>query len=270
MRTVTAIEQKEIQIAILKAVAKYCNDHHLTYYLTGGTLIGAVRHHGFIPWDDDVDLNMPRKDYEFFFTHFNQCRADTLKAVSIENTTDYYLASGKVYDKRTILTEKVIGAIPIGVNIDIFPMDELPGDRKELKSISREVGLLRKLLLLKTLKWDKNRLMLKNLVIIAGRTLLMPIDRKLLLQRISAKSQKYNNAPGCSKVAVMSVLIYGEKEIFDKKDFETSVPLEFEGDYYSAPVGYDRILRQVYGDYMKLPPVEARVSTHAYDVFWRE
>lgn len=270
MRAVAANELKEIQISILKAVAAFCEENHLSYFLTGGTLIGAVRHRGFIPWDDDVDLNMPRKDYEYFFANFNESRNDTLVAISLENSKDYYLASGKVYDARTVLTERVLGATPIGVNIDIFPMDEFPGDTYKLNRITREVGFLRSLLLFKTLIWNQSRPLIKNLALIAGRTMLLPIDRKALLKTISDKSQKYNNDPKCTKVAVMAVLIYGKKEIFDKKDFEGVVKLEFEGDLYSAPSGYDHILRQVYGDYMQLPPEEARVSTHDYEVFWRE
>ncbi len=270
MRMVSKEEQREIQTEILEKVVHFCDEHKLHYYLTGGTLIGAVRHKGFIPWDDDVDLNMMREDYDFFFSHFNDHRTDTLRAISIGNSDDFYIASGKVYDTRTYLVERVQGNCPIGVNIDIFPLDRFPGDGSILKRINREIGFYRTLLLFKTLVWDKDRSLHKNILLLIGRALLFPVSRQSLLYKISDKSQSYNKSADNLKTAVMSVLIYGEKEIFDISDFSDTVKLEFEGKLYDAPIGYDHVLRQVYGDYMELPPIEKRASTHKYNVYWRD
>ena len=261
---------KEIQLNILNIVVDYCEENEITYYLTGGTLLGAVRHKGFIPWDDDIDLNMPRKDYDLFFSTFNQFRNDSMVAISIETDKEYYLANGKVFDSNTILLEDINENKEIGVNIDIFPLDDLPSDLKSRKKLLRKIGILRLILSLKQIKIDKERTLLKNCVLAVSQFALKPINKYRILAKITALSKSYNGLDCCTYTAAVATLIWGNKEIFQKEYFNSTIKLEFEGRLFNCPIAYDKVLRQVYGDYMELPPMEKRISHHRYKVYEKQ
>ena len=260
---------KEIQLSILNQVIDFCEQNDIKYYLTGGTLIGAVRHKGFIPWDDDIDLNMPRRDYNRFFSTFNSFRNDSLIAISVDTDKDYYLANGKVYDSNTILIEDLNQRKEIGVNIDIFPLDDLPGADLERSVFLKEMYLLRTLLSLKQIRISKTRAALKNIVLACSQFILKPVNCYWLLKVINEKSQKYNDKDDCTYIAAVATLIWGNKEIFKKELFTSTVKLEFEGRLMDCPSGYDSVLGQVYGDYMQLPPIEKQISHHSYIAYER-
>ena len=148
-KDISVEELKMIQLKILDSIDDFCKKNGMQYFLFSGTLIGAVRHKGYIPWDDDVDICMKRKDYDRFFSEFNQQRRDTLKSISAETEKNYYLASGKVIDTATVIEEENNCAMPIGVYVDIFPMDNLPSDDKKLKKLNHRIDIYRKMLILK-------------------------------------------------------------------------------------------------------------------------
>lgn len=269
MNSINTDDLKKIQLDILKAVAKFCDDNNLTYYLTGGTLIGAVRHHGFIPWDDDIDVNMRRSDYKYFFEHFNDQNSN-YHAICIENNEEYYLANGKVFDKRTFLMEDANNAIPIGVNIDIFPLDTFPDDLSVVKSTYKKVKKYQNILSIKTIKINQKRSLVKNGILFCGQIIFKGVQPRVLLKKISSLSQKYNHLENNRYIAAMSTMIYGMKEVFEASDFESTVKLKFEDSWFTVPVGYDRVLRSVYGNYMQLPPIEDQVTHHAYAAYWKK
>ena len=132
MKRIDTSEMKLIEMSILNEIDRFCKERGITYFLFVGTLLGAVRHKGFIPWDDDIDICMKREDYEKFFHDFNINRDDCLFAVNYKNDDEYYLASGKVIDTRTLLIEEK-DAAPIGVYVDVFPMDRLPNNKFKFK-----------------------------------------------------------------------------------------------------------------------------------------
>ena len=107
-KTIDIKELKKIQLGLLNALDDYCVQNDLTYYLAYGTLIGAIRHKGYIPWDDDIDVMMPREDYNKFIANFNNDKhASNLKAISHEIDTDYYLSFAKLINKSTVMQEEV-------------------------------------------------------------------------------------------------------------------------------------------------------------------
>ncbi|MGM0883315.1 MAG: LicD family protein [Bacillota bacterium] len=258
-------QMKDIELEILKKVVEFCDDNNLRYFLAGGTLLGAIRHKGFIPWDDDIDIIMPRKDYMKFLQLSNNGIGNKLKVIDAYNSTDYYYPFAKVFDSDTKLIEHDISTKEIGVYIDIFPMDGLPTNielsRKHINKIYY-FNILRFLMIHKLKKHSRK----PHLLLMS--TLLNYLFRfKWIIKKMDELATKYD-FDSCEYVAVV-VSGYGQKERIEKKDFSNFVKVEFEKEYFNAPVGYERYLTNLYGNYMVLPPVDKRISHHKYEVYWR-
>lgn len=168
MKQITQEELKNIQVNILDRVKAFCDANEIEYFLFAGTLLGAVRHKGYIPWDDDIDICMRRKDYDRFFEVFNTDRKDGLRAIDYKNEKGYYLASGKVIDDRTIMQETTNFDKKIGVYIDVFPLDDLPENVKELRRLDRKIKPYRNMLLLKIIKPNGKRSWYKDAILKMG------------------------------------------------------------------------------------------------------
>ena len=131
MRKLVRKEIKNYQISILKAIDSFCKDKNITYFLSGGTLLGAARHAGYIPWDDDLDLMMPREDYDRFTNEFKN---EYLKIYSLATVSDCRFPFMKVYDKRTLVAEDSFkNEMVYGVFVDIFPLDKAPSKLSKSK-----------------------------------------------------------------------------------------------------------------------------------------
>lgn len=268
-KNINVEELKMIQLKILDSIDDFCKKKEIQYFLFSGTLIGAVRHKGYIPWDDDVDICMKRKDYNRFFSEFNHQRSDALKAISAETEKSYYLASGKVIDTGTVIEEENNCAMPIGVYVDVFPMDNLPADDRKLKRLNYQIDIYRKMLVLKSVPVSDRRSAVKNCILKVSSFLLKPITMQHIITKITELATSYNEDDTCNRIADISVFTYGMKEVFPRKDFEKATQLEFEGKMYSAPENYKHVLSNMYGDYMKLPPIEKQTSHHHFTAYWK-
>lgn len=270
LKPVSIPDQKTIMLNILDEVDRFCSQNDLTYYLSYGTLLGAVRHKGFIPWDDDVDIVMMRNDYEKFCRTFNDGRTDSLRLMSMNDTEGYRLLYAKVCDTRTLLIESVRDPIELGVNIDIFVNDFLSDDLKKAKDVVHANRRLFNMMNLMTVADKEGRAKYKKIVLRFLRFLIGIVGVEKILKRIEKKSRKYERQTDSSYCGSVTSLYYNEKEITETKWWGKGVKVDFEGKQYNAPSDCHSVLKAFYGDYMQLPPVEQRVTHHTRDVYWKE
>lgn len=254
-------ELKQIQLDILKFVDAFCKKNNLRYFLAYGTLLGAVRHQGYIPWDDDIDVLMFREDYEKFVTTFKH---STYKVFATEVNAAYPYPFAKVGDTRTYFEEEIKDVIDTGVNIDVFPLDYLPQDNVD-KIIKRR-DFLQNIWTLKRLPCLKRRGFLKNTVLKLSQLVLSVFSMKAIVKQMEEHAKKYNSAS--SSLCGNLVLGY-DPDVYPTSDFENAVELPFEDTTFPCPANYDDVLRIMFGDYMQLPPEEKRVSHHHFIAYWK-
>lgn len=267
MRELTLQEIQKIELDMLKEVVDFCRENNLRYSLAGGTLLGAIRHKGFIPWDDDIDINMPRPDYEKFIISFKsknknyEIRSNRLNNLSAPFT--------KVVDTRTLIKDKYKnGDIDINLWIDIFPVDGLPENNKEIEKIYKKVNFLRTFLLLCDAKlgFGKNnfrkyaKYILKPIALIFGKEYFCKKIEKIALE-YSYEQSKF--------VGAITWGFHGIGEKMLKKEYEKPVELLFEGEKFNTFSCWNTTLINVYGDYMKLPSLENR-QQHPIVAYWCE
>jgi len=257
---ISVTELKKIQLDILSEVHKFCEKHKISYFLTYGTLIGAIRHKGYIPWDDDIDICMPRPDYERFIKIFND-ENSKYKFLSNELDPDYPYPYGKVIDTSTVLIEYSSIKYPIGINIDVLPIDGVD----ESGEILKKQFFLRNLLDVKTIKLSKKRSLLKNTVLLVGKICLFLLPYKFLVRTMVKNAKKYSYQE--SEYVCCVAGGFKEEKPMLKEYFRDKVLVQFEGNSYYAPIGYDKYLRSIYGDYMVLPPEEERMPHHVFKAY---
>lgn len=262
MRQIDINEMKQIQLNILDAVADFCEKHNINYWLDCGTLIGAIRHKGFIPWDDDIDLGMLRPDYDKFMALFNK-ENDVYKAYSIENNSDILYPFIKVLDTRTVLYEPDERGVKSCVNIDVFVYDNAPDNDKEVEKMYRKRDRYRGLYCTRTrVNMSENKPLLHLLKLVLYPFLLL-FPKNYFVKKIVKNSKKYSDKE-TKRIGNFTSIT---KLLCDKSFFAEFIPVEFEGKFYKAPIEYDKWLRAFYGDYMQLPPENKRVPHHKFKAF---
>lgn len=253
--------QKKIELEILGFVINFCKDNDINCFLTYGTLLGAVRHKGFIPWDDDVDVAMLREDYSKFMQLFDNSDTGHYSVISYETDKDYPYCFAKVQDNRTVLFEKNMKYSFSGVYIDVFPLDYVPLDnRKKSKYINR-INLLHDLMGVKIRKRMTRHSKLKTIVSDILYVVLCFIPLQFLRNSINRYIHKISEEKS-RFVGNFTVQTYIKKEKFPISFYREYEYLDFESIKAKVPKEYDKILTQIYGDYMKLPPPEKRVCSH--------
>lgn len=258
-------EQKKavqnIELGILIELNRICRKHNIPYALAYGTLIGTVRHKGFIPWDDDVDVCMLRKDYKKFV---DICKTELdSKYFYQTNSTDkeYFHLFDKIRANNTIFRESFLAEYEIhhGVYIDIFPIDNIPNNRfkRMLQYYSFHffrTGLMSKYMMIEA-RTGKKKIAAKILKILYA-----PFSLKYLYKKANAIASKYMDDPQNDVMSFYSP--YRLKDVFQRNNWETMIDGVFEGQKILIPKNYDLILTQIYGDYMKLPPEDQRITRH--------
>lgn len=257
MKELNIDEIKNREVEILSYVADACEKNGLKYYLGYGTLLGAVRHKGFIPWDDDIDLFMPRADYMKLIDVINGENGN-FKCFSVFGNDSYYYPFLKVSDKRTALEngdfKKIEG---MGVNVDIFPLDNYDGKTPSKKKLKT---LFYKLVLCWTTKFNKSPSALRNAV----KKVLYVFYKNKDPKKYGLKIEKLS-ASLSTKTDTYLVGASGEE--YKAEWFGEGVKLPFGSREYTCPSDYDAVLKTMYGDYMTPPPENERVCPHDAKVY---
>lgn len=258
MKQLNTKEKHEILLNILKEVHAFCEQNSITYYLAYGTLLGAVRHKGFIPWDDDIDICMPRPDYERFINTFLSENTQ-IRVVSNEADHKYPFFFAKVYDTNTLLKSQSTFKYKIGLYIDIFPIDGIPSDTELQKKYIHKFNFYRNIYNIKAIKYRKGRKMIKNIFLISTRLITFFVPITFLSRKIEQINKTYNY----EESELVSIAASNDNRLFFDKDlFEKQIKLNFEELEVNAPYNFHEILKRNYGDYMKLPPKNKQVSHH--------
>ncbi len=262
MKEIELNERKALQVDILNDVVSFCEKNNIEYCLAYGTLLGAIRHKGYIPWDDDIDIHMPRPDYDRFLATYRSEKSH-YQVLCHKSTKDYNLPFAKVHDTCTIVIEELYNKNEYGIYIDIFPIDGTKEEKQALQAVR-----WRRLLNAKKATINKGRAPLKNIMILLTKILLLPFSTTFLLRKIEKIITRYK-LQDCEKACSMcSQLAW--KEVFDKTMFQEYVKVDFEGHKYNAPKEWDTYLKTNYGNYMQLPPKEKQVSNHAAKAMWKD
>ena len=267
MTEISFEEGKKIELDILLAVADFCEKEHLQYFLAYGTLIGAVRHKGFIPWDDDIDIHMPRADYQYLIENYNKKNPESPYRVIAPTDAIARHPFVKVIDTRTIKLEKSIEYKDgfLGVDIDIFPLDGQPEAEAEFKKWYKKLYRVYKHHLYCVL--DPKVTLIRRFVLPILKFLTGGKDACLQRAEKLHKQYPYHRS---AFVGTTECVYNSIRNRFEKNWFSSSIDIEFEGHLLKAPVGYDAILKKLHGDYMTPPPVEQQITHHSNKMYWKD
>ena len=266
---------QELEIEILDSFVDFCSKNSLIYSLCGGTLLGAIRHKGFIPWDDDIDIMMPRPDYERFIELIkkNNSNLDRYRKVyCIELDQNCPSNCIRIYDQRSIIKfNNYIVPFEIGCWIDIFPLDGVE-ENQILRFIHfKMIRLYMDLLIICITRFGGKRrtriLSYIQYAIYPIVPLIRLIGYKFYLKKIIDLQKKIDYSR--SKCVGVIAGRAGIKEVMLKQDMFPMIYVEFNGKKYTAIANYDIYLRNLYCDYMKLPPKEEQISRHEIKVVWK-
>lgn len=273
MKEIQSEELKQIELSLLKKIDFLCKEHGWRYSLCGGTLLGAIRHKGFIPWDDDIDIAMPRKDYESFLKYgiVNGKEYD-IQIVSPKTSSCYAYLAAKVCDTNTLMEENNFerDGLEMGVYVDIFPIDGL-GTKAEAKKHFNATRFERELLVARN--WKKFfRSKTHAWYIEPVRFAFWIMSRFVSTSRLVDKVETYYAQFPIEKSEYAAVVCgsYREKEILPTEVLNTFTEVEFEGKQFMAFEKFDDYLGSIYGDYMKLPPKDKQESHHMFKAYWKD
>lgn len=258
------------QLEIAKEIKRVCDILGIDYFLDAGTLLGAVRHQGFIPWDDDLDIGMLRSDYDRFVNEAGKILGNQFFLQTCETDLSYGLTFAKVRKNGTIYLEET--AIDCnahnGVYVDIFPYDDFPMKKSQQNEQRRKLFFIRRAILQKCgykpwLVSSKNAIVkiTKGFLYWWSGVFTIPYSKNQLFSQYEKIAQKYNGVESDILFKSDGASDYGAW-LIKKECVSKTILLLFEGEMFKCPIGYIDYLISIYGNYLELPPVEERCNRH--------
>lgn len=263
-------ENQLVSLNILNIIVNICEAEGFRYYLMYGTLIGAIRHKGLIPWDDDIDIMMPQNDYEKLLAFLQKNEIPNIKVFNSQSVKEYPYMITRISDTRYIIDVENEQNYGLGAFIDIYPFYGLGETKEEALSLGLKGDRLSsacyqatrlKYKVENTKKWYRK--LLKFPLFLIAKLIGKNYFQKKLFE-LTKKCKEYDSSKYVGCVVWLSG---GKKDIFQRKWFEDSIDVEMEGRKYKVPAKYDDILTHIYGDYMKLPDEKDRVAHHGYKIY---
>lgn len=251
------IQQKELEL-LIKAT-KYFEKNNIRYFLDGGTLLGAVRHKGFIPWDDDIDVGIPRPDFDKFIDLVKRDKSSDL-LVTYSGLKNSVFAFAKIIDQDVVL-ENTNDVESNNLWIDIFPMDGVTGSEKKINKKIKKIKFIEKMIRIKSTKITLNNIVRPKYL---AKFFLKPISLLFSPKLIIGLATK-NDFDNCS-LAGNIIWGRGYQSVINRAYLEEYIDIEFEGMMFKTLKNYDAYLKKLYGDYMKLPPEDQR-ETHGFKAY---
>ncbi|WP_242369293.1 LicD family protein [Adlercreutzia muris] len=262
MEPLTSDEMKQIELDIMSEIDRICREHNLRYFLAYGTLLGAVRHDGFIPWDDDMDIVMPRDDYETLLAHFDEWKQAEHIEVSSYRKGNSIHPFTKIVDSTTLVSERFLKPeYKTGVWVDIFPLDHVPANKKKVFRRKSQLSFFR------ALSISDPSDGVTPLARFAKRVL-VPLSGRINPIKLARKTDE--NARFCEKSDEKAFMVVASSAanplmVFPEAWFDP-IEMNFENRSFLAPAGWREFLELVYGDWKSLPPENERPQhvTEAY------
>lgn len=256
MKKISLEEQKAIQLEMLKEVDAFCKENEIRYSLAYGTLLGAIRHKGYIPWDDDMDLLMPLQDMIRFKELF---KSESLKYIDVDVDKTYEFQFSRIINTNTINKKGIKDGY--GINIDLYPFIPVPRDQDERELFFNQARrIIKKRLLF--IKWRSRLIKYLPIRSIPGFHHAIKRYRDYILG-----VEQYRDSGVYYIVA--GPLSHQNQDTYFENLFDNMIEVDFEGCKFKAVSEYDLYLRQSYGDYMQLPPEDQRHPYHGGNYYWK-
>ena len=252
------------QLIIAREIKRICDENNIKYFIIAGTLLGAIRHGGFIPWDDDMDIGMLREDYEKFIEIAKKDLKEDFFLQTTETDANYGLPFAKILLKGTVLVEATAGSnAKKGIFVDVFPFDNVPESDEMRENHNKQTYFYKRLLLAK-LNYNvcaKNDYV-KRAVYFALKIVSAFYSHDKLVKKLENEITKYNGKQSEDIVNIGGAYGY-KKETIKAQWVKETVEIPFEDMTISAPVDYIKYLETFYGDYMTPPPEDKRYNRHS-------
>lgn len=262
MREISFEESKEIMVKTLESIDNCCRQNNLKYSLCWGTMIGAIRHHGFIPWDDDIDVMMPREDYNRFLQVYDDSEYGIYTPKKDKNCIQIIT---KIYNKKTCTYYHNHPKSLFGIWVSIFPYDNAPDEN--IKEWEKRRTFWMKFYHAKTTRFFTTNSLKKRIGKVFLKTLLLPFSSFWLYEKVEKCLSAYNGQQ-TKCISIWPGIIYTQFVYFPKEWFDECIDVDFENTRAKIIKRYDEFLKFRYGDYMTPPPESERIPKHHYKAYY--
>lgn len=273
MKEISADELKVLQMDVMSSVHRFCEKYNLRYSLACGSMLGAARHKGYIPWDDDIDIYLLREDYDRMIKIFPDLWEGRYKFCTLERDSKWGLPFGKVCDTKTIVKEGVNHIYELGVNIDVFPIDKVPEDEEEWKKYDAHRRKCfdfysRRVVLPPVFNFHNGKPFLRNVLATGIKPFLHLVSVHTLAKWFQKVATKYNKTES-ARVFECAQGIF-QKHPFPRALFDNRILMPFEDREYMCFADYDSYLTNGFGNWHQLPPKEKQVTHHDFKAWWKD